>query len=72
MLHYIVHMRSSDAVFGYKNDRFWHDYVHTLAHDLLFQFYPKLKIGKIYWNAGSLHVYPRHYKLVERYIDAKS
>lgn len=63
-LHYIVNMRSSDAVFGYKGDRSWHSYVHELALEDLQEKYRGLKLGKLYWNAGSLHVYPRHHHLV--------
>jgi thymidylate synthase len=60
MLHAIVQMRSNDVVFGYKNDRAWQDYVLTrLAADL------KMPKGHIIWNAGSLHVYERHFNLVK-------
>lgn len=58
-LHYIVNMRSNDAVFGYKGDYAWADYVHRLACEKL-----KVDRGHIIWNANSLHVYPRHFKLV--------
>ena len=58
-------MRSNDAVFGYKNDRYWHNHVFNKALADLRPHYPKLAKGKLYWNAASLHVYPRHFKLVE-------
>jgi len=55
-----VRMRSNDVVFGYKNDKFWQDYVHSqLANDL------GLPVGPMIWHAGSLHVYERHWNLVE-------
>lgn len=64
-LHYIVSMRSNDSVYGYKNDRFWHNYVHDqLLYDLK-DTYPDLEKGDVYWNAASLHVYERHFDLVE-------
>lgn len=63
-LHYIVNMRSNDAVFGYKNDRAWHDHVWQWSLEKLQQTYPDLQHGTMYWNAGSLHVYPRHHHLV--------
>lgn len=63
-LHYMVYMRSNDAIFGYKNDKFWHDYVHFYIQHNLRKYYPRLRIGKMYWNAGSLHIYPRHYHLI--------
>jgi len=68
-LNYIVSMRSSDAVFGYKNDKFWHDHVHNKAFEDLKYWYPDLELGTMYWNAASLHVYPRHYKLIEDYYN---
>lgn len=60
-LHYLVNMRSSDAVFGYKGDKAWHDFVHTGACDAL-----GIDRGTMVWNAGSIHVYPRHIHLVEK------
>ena len=64
-LHYIVNMRSNDAIYGYKNDFFWQKYVRDLAFEALSEKYTDLKVGNIYWNAGSLHVYPRHFELVK-------
>lgn len=59
-LHSIVQMRSNDAVFGYKNDRYWQQHVlEKLAVDL------GVAVGNIYWSVGSLHVYARHYHLVD-------
>lgn len=59
-VHAIVQMRSNDAVFGYKNDRAWQQHVlEKLANDL------SIEPGNLYWNAGSLHVYSRHYHLVD-------
>jgi thymidylate synthase len=61
-LHACVQMRSNDAVLGYKNDRAWQGTVLTrLARDL------HLPVGDLYWNAGSLHVYERHFYLVDHF-----
>ena len=60
---YVVNMRSNDAIFGYKNDKAWHDYVHDRAIGALEKTYPELTKGQMYWNAGSLHIYPRHFNL---------
>jgi len=68
-LHYIVNMRSNDAVFGYKNDRAWHDFVFDEALKILQVYYPELTKGNLYWNAGSLHVYERHFHLIDEYIE---
>lgn len=59
-VHAVVQMRSNDAVFGYKNDRAWQQHVlQKVASEL------ELPAGNLYWNVGSLHVYARHYHLVD-------
>jgi thymidylate synthase len=64
----LVYMRSNDAVFGYKCDRHWQMYVRDKLHRDLLKHYPDLKRGYIYWNVGSLHIYERHFYLVDYYI----
>jgi thymidylate synthase len=55
----IVQMRSNDAYFGYRNDYAWQRHVQTkLANEL------GLEAGNLVWNAGSLHLYERHFNLV--------
>lgn len=62
----IVNIRSNDAVFGYDNDYLWFDWVlDKLSDDLRFYTGRKINKGIIYWNAGSLHVYERHFKYLE-------
>jgi thymidylate synthase len=62
-LHAHVSMRSNDAIFGYKNDRAWQQHVLVkLANDL------GLSIGNLYWTAGSLHIYERHFYLVNHFF----
>lgn len=63
-LHYMVFMRSNDAVFGYKNDRFWHNLVFDMSLIRLEKDYPGLKKGNLHWNAASLHIYQRHFDLI--------
>jgi thymidylate synthase len=59
-LNALVYMRSNDAVFGYKNDFAWQKYVlESLCKDA------DIPIGNIYWNVASLHVYERHFNLIE-------
>lgn len=53
----IVNFRSNDAVFGFNNDALWMQYIlDKLSNDL------NVNSGKIYWNAGSLHIYEKHFK----------
>lgn len=56
----IVQMRSNDAIFGYKNDRAWQQHVLEMV-----AFDTGMEPGNIIWNAGSLHVYERHFHLVK-------
>jgi Straboviridae dCMP hydroxymethylase len=59
-LHAVVQMRSNDAVWGYKNDRAWQQHVlEKMGNEL------SVPVGNLYWNAGSLHIYSRHYHLVD-------
>jgi thymidylate synthase len=61
-VHAIVQMRSNDAIFGYKNDYAWQKFVlDRVSHDV------GVPAGDIYWNVASLHVYERHFALVEDY-----
>ena len=58
-----VTMRSNDAIFGYNNDYAWHRYVlDKLAKDL------GIEKTKMIWKAGSIHIYERHFKLINEYI----
>lgn len=61
-VHAIVQMRSNDAVLGYKNDRAWQNTVLSRVASQL-----GLPPGNIHWHVGSLHVYSRHFYLVDHY-----
>jgi len=56
-----VRMRSNDVLYGYKNDKAFQDYVHqSLAKDL------GVEVGDMVWHVGSLHVYQKHFDLIQR------
>ena len=59
-LYVIVNMRSNDVVYGYKNDYAWQEYVALQLCDEL-----AIELGHIFWSVGSLHVYERHFGLIE-------
>lgn len=61
-LKYIVYMRSNDAVFGYNNNLFWHKWVRDHLSWYLKETYGNIICDDIEWNAGSIHVYERHFK----------
>ena len=66
-----VNFRSNDAVFGFNNDCAWARYVqekmvidiNNINNDF------NLNTGNLYWNAGSLHIYERHFKYLEELIN---
>jgi thymidylate synthase len=59
-LNCVIQMRSSDAVLGYRNDLQWHIHVlKRLARNL------NVEPGCIYWQAGSLHIYERHFEYLQ-------
>lgn len=63
-VHAVVQMRSNDAVFGYRNDWAWQKQVLGRLAEQTF-----LNVGTITWQAASLHVYERHYWLVEHWAE---
>lgn len=68
-LYSIVNMRSNDAVYGYKNDLAWQKEVMGRVANLLSINGLKIELGPIIWNAGSLHVYERHFPLLKCFIE---
>jgi thymidylate synthase len=68
-LQVIVQMRSNDAVFGYRNDYAWHKYVQDLLVKELNEQGLQVSSGHIIWNAASLHLYERHFWIIENYIE---
>lgn len=65
VLDYIVNMRSNDSVFGYCNDIIFHKTIRNRICNDLSKILGKIVLpGDIIWNAGSLHVYERHFKFL--------
>ncbi len=69
MLEVIVKMRSNDAVFGYANDYAWQRHVQLELLEGLNKEGNKYQVGLIHWNAGSFHVYSRHFPMIQKWID---
>lgn len=66
----VCSLRSNDAVYGYKNDLAWQKYVQADLCDKYNSIATTpIQIGKIYWQAASIHVYERHFHLIENYIN---
>ena len=64
-LHMGVSMRSNDLVFGLCNDVFTFSLFQQLMLNELNQAGLSLELGKYYHHAGSLHVYERHFEMIE-------
>ena len=65
-LHLIVQMRSMDAVWGYRADYSMWDYLMDDMVDGLQDHHPDIVRGDITFQVANLHVYPRHFDLLER------
>jgi thymidylate synthase len=67
-IHCVVQMRSNDVIFGYRNDYAWQKYVlDKLVADYNLKVGSDLVAGDIAWQVGSLHVYSRHFKIIEEF-----
>ncbi len=70
-LHITAQMRSMDAVWGYRADySMWDFLMEKLLEDLQVHFpLHDITRGGIYFQVANLHVYPRHFKLLEEWSD---
>ena len=64
-------MRSQDAVFGMGNDAPCFSFIHEMMYNLLKRNYPKLQYGKYFHIADSLHVYERHFEMLDKIANFK-
>jgi thymidylate synthase len=62
-LHAVVQMRSNDAVFGFRNDLAWQKYLLDYVAGEI-----GVEPGLITWQPGSIHIYARHYHLLDHFI----
>ena len=69
-LHMSVNMRSNDLVFGLCNDIFTFCLFQQLMLNELKQNGLDIELGKYFHHAGSLHVYERHYDMVNSICDS--
>lgn len=67
----LVSMRSNDAVFGYKCDRHWQMLVRDRLFSDLKKYHTHLSRGSIVWTVGSLHIYERHFYLVDGWLKTR-
>lgn len=67
-LHLIVNMRSNDIILGFTNDVFQFTMLQEAMLCQLREVYPELQLGVYYHNAGSMHIYDRHFAMAEKII----
>lgn len=65
-LHIFAQMRSMDAVFGYRADYSMWDSLMDYTLGNLEMVYPELTRGNIVFQVANLHVYPRHFEMLEK------
>jgi thymidylate synthase len=64
-----VHMRSQDAIFGLGNDAPAFSFVHEMVFAALKALRPELEMGTYTHTADSLHVYERHFEMLQKIVD---
>lgn len=67
-LHLIVNMRSNDVILGFTNDVFQFTMLQEAMCVQLRDVYPDLQLGHYFHNAGSMHIYDRHFLMAEAII----
>ena len=67
-LHLIVNMRSNDIILGFTNDVFQFTMLQEAMMLELRKVYPELQLGHYYHNAGSMHIYSRHFSMAEEIV----
>lgn len=63
-----VHMRSNDVIYGVTNDIFFFGFLHQMVYNYLKSWYPELILDTYTHMANSMHVYKRHYNMLENII----
>lgn len=67
-LHLIVTMRSNDIILGFTNDVFQFTMIQEAMMMELRATYPDLQLGTYFHNAGSMHIYDRHFDMAKAII----
>lgn len=67
-LHLIVNMRSNDVILGFTNDVFQFTMLQECMLVELHAVYPELELGHYFHNAGSMHIYDKHFEMAGKII----
>lgn len=65
-LHMVTNMRSNDIVLGFTNDVFQFTMLQEIMLMRLREHFPELELGHYFHNAGSMHIYSRHFEMAEK------
>lgn len=63
-LHMITNMRSNDVIYGFCNDVPFFTWIQMEILNSLKVKYPNISLGAYYHNANSMHIYEKHYHLI--------
>ena len=63
-----VHMRSQDAMYGLGNDIPTFSFIHEMILNALREFYPELEYGTYHHSVDSLHVYEKHFEMLNTIV----
>ena len=72
MLHMGVNMRSNDLVYGFCNDVFTFSLFQQLMLNELRIEMPELTLGHYYHHTGSMHVYERHFEMMNQILSIQT
>ena len=64
----IVNMRSNDVILGFTNDVFQFTMLQEALMVNLKDTYPDIELGCYFHNAGSMHIYDRHFEMADKII----
>jgi len=64
-----VNMRSNDAIWGMTNDVACFSFIHEIIYHMLKAHVPDIELGTYTHKVDSLHVYGRHFELLEQLVN---
>jgi thymidylate synthase len=67
-LHMTLNMRSNDVILGFMTDFTFFNMLHQQVYLHLKKYYKKLQMGMYTHTSHSMHLYSRHYELVEKML----
>jgi len=66
-----LNMRSNDVILGFMTDFTFFNLLHQQVYLHMKKYYPELEMGSYTHTSHSMHLYARHYELVEKMLDTE-